>query len=77
MKTISIRLYFYSWDIDDKKSNSALYVTEKERDNALTILRANKLLDGITFKKESTELFITDLYAIANEFDSDIVNRFI
>lgn len=69
METIAIKLYFYSWEIGGKRYNSALYVDENRRDEALFNTQNDPLLKDITFLPESTELFITDLYFINKAFN--------
>lgn len=69
METIAIKLYFYSWEINGERHNSALFVDERQRDEALFNTRNEPLLKGITFLPESTELFTTDLDFINKAFN--------
>lgn len=69
METLAIKLYFYSWEIDGKRYNSALYVDENRRDEALFNTQNEPLLKGITFLPESTELFKSDLSVINKAFN--------
>lgn len=69
METIAIKLYFYSWKINDKHYNSFLFTDEKSRDEALLNTRNNPLLKGITFLPETVELSIFDLDAINKAFN--------
>lgn len=69
METLSIKLFFYSWEIDGKRYNSVLYVDKKQRDRALFNTQNEPLLKGITFLPETTELSIFDLDAINKAFN--------
>ena len=69
MKTIAIKLYFYSWEINGERYNSFLFTNEKCRDEALLNTQNNPLLKGITFLPETVELSIFDLDAINKAFN--------
>lgn len=69
MKT-NIKLYFYYWNINGIQYNSALYVTARQRDNALNRVRTNSFFKSITFLPASTELFKSDLKAINDAFNN-------
>lgn len=69
MEALTIKLYFYTWEIGGERYNSALYVTEQQRDAALKLVRTSSFLKCITFLPASTELFKSDLKAINDAFN--------
>ena len=69
MKTLEIKLYFYSWEINGERYNSFLFTNEECRDEALLNTRNNPLLKDITFLPETVELSIFDLDAINKAFN--------
>lgn len=69
MKTLLIKLYFYSWEINGERYNSFLFTDEKRRDEALLNTQNNPLLKGITFLSETIELSVFDLDAINKAFN--------
>lgn len=69
MEALTIKLYFYTWEIGGERYNSALYVNKQERDAALKLTQDNLMLRGIKFIPAETELFKNDLNAIINAFN--------
>ena len=69
MKTIAIKLYFYSWEINGERYNSFLFTDEKHRDEALLNTQNNPLLKGIKFLPETVDLSVFDLDAINDAFN--------
>ena len=69
MEKLEIKLFFYSWNINDEHYTSFLYTDEKSRDEALLNAQNNPLLKGITFLPETVELSVFDLDAINKSFN--------
>ena len=69
METLTIKLYFYSWEFNGKRYNSFLFTNEKCRDEALLNTRNNPFLKGVTFLPEDIELSFFDLDYINKAFN--------
>lgn len=61
------KFYFYSWQVDGKRFNSALYADEWRRDEALQKMKSKFLKRA--YKSECIEISDLDLLEINNAFN--------